>query len=429
MRVISNQASGNKLSLVRGCFAVWAVACGDDDGSGTDAGGGFDAGPRDASAPMCSTTGEENTAAACSDECDNDGDDFADCDDRDCCGVRTDCPSTTFCGRPRDGGVVMMCDTAGDENTVEACSNGCDDDGNGFFDCGDFDCCGVRTDCPPTTACGMRDGGVPAATYTIEELTNRADPMHPAPGVRVNVEQDGLVALTPRLLVGSQNVSPGESCRFTIWVGAAESGEFTAIQVQELVTAPAGVTSCFNVPPGRISPDFAPGDAVTAISNATYNEFCGGPTPNPSPCTEFEQSTIFLGGSATITRGDAGTPPTGTVVPVSDLVGENGAPGARSVALESGLFTVEDVRIGVRTRMSGDRTFYDFYAFTPDAPDVHLDILVQFFPTTACVRDHLNEVAAGTDTATVTGVLVPSFGRWSLRLRDHNDIAGLTCGT
>ncbi|AKF06909.1 hypothetical protein [Sandaracinus amylolyticus] len=165
MRAIRTSASRASFAALLACTTIFTVACGDDDGTSNDAGTGMDAARSDASAPACTTTGPENTAAACSDGCDNeaDPDGFADCDDRDCCGVRSDCPATTYCGRQQDGGTVMECETPGDENTAAACSNDCDDDGNGFADCNDFDCCDLRSDCPASTACGrstMRDGGM-----------------------------------------------------------------------------------------------------------------------------------------------------------------------------------------------------------------------------------------------------------------------------
>lgn len=45
------------------------------------------------------TSGPEDTLAACSDGCSNDGDPYIDCDDYDCCAVRPGCPSTTACGK------------------------------------------------------------------------------------------------------------------------------------------------------------------------------------------------------------------------------------------------------------------------------------------------------------------------------------------
>lgn len=411
-------------SLALACFAFLA-ACGGNGGN-TDSGtGGMDAGPRDASAMACETTGPENTVAACTDSCDNDVDDFADCDDFDCCDLRTDCPATSECGSMTgDGGTVAPCATEGPENTAAACMDGCDNDRNSFADCNDFDCCDVRTDCPATTSCGRpTDGGV-AMTYTIEQIQNRADAMHPVPGARVTVDQAGMVALTGRVLVGSATGGSSRMCRFAVWVGSAVSGDFSAIQVQESIALPAGMDSCFDLPVGKISDEFAPGDAVTAISNATYNEFCASAAgPRPMPCTDFEQSNIFLGGTATITRGAPGTAPAPTLVEVADLVIAAGAPGPSAIALEGGLLRVESVRV----KATPDGAFTRYSVFAADAPAIELDVIVSNFPATGCVRDALDALAAGTETVSVTGILVPNFGRWGLRLRDENDVSGVTC--
>ncbi len=361
-----------------------------------------------ADTPGSCVMGPENTAAACSDGCSNDEDTFVDCADFDC---------DDFC---TDGGMTMMCPTEGPEDTLAACSDGCDNDGNSFADCNDFDCCEVRTDCGADTECGSSG----PTTVTIEQIQNRAAAGHPSSGDRVSVTQAGMIALTSRVLVGSASGGTSMSCRFAVWVGAAVSGDFTAIQVQEIIPLPSGVTSCFDVEPGRISEDFAPGDAVTSINDATYNEFCAGPTPAPSPCTDYEQSNIFLGGTATIVRGAAGTAPTGTVVALGDLVGAAGAPGARAVALEGGLLTVEDVQIGSRL----DGTFMQYFARLPGAPGNELDILVSNFPATACVRTAFTGYVTGATTVpSITGVLLPNFGRWTLRIRGPEDVEGLTC--
>ena len=74
------------------------AACGGPRTFPDGGGSGMDGGGRDANAPACSTPGPENTAAACGDGCDNEADTFVDCDDRDCCPVRTDCAAGTFCG-------------------------------------------------------------------------------------------------------------------------------------------------------------------------------------------------------------------------------------------------------------------------------------------------------------------------------------------
>lgn len=385
-------------------FLASALVMGCPTRNNPDTGGGTDT-PR-ADTPVECTSGPENTAAACSDGCSNDGDTFTDCDDFDC---------DAFCadgGMPRDA-AGSACDAAMTaEDTLAACTDGCSNDGDTFVDCADFDCDAFCT-----------DGGPGPTVFTIRQLQDRADAMHPAPGTRVTVNQAGMVALTPRVVVGSATGGTSMTCRFAVWVGAAVSGEFTAIQVQELIDLPTGTTSCFDLPAGRISDAFAPGDAVVAITDATYNEFCAGPMPLPMPCTDYEQSNIFLGGTATITRGAPGTAPSGTVVPVSDLVGASGAPGARAVALEGGLFTVSGARISSRP----DGAFTIYSAFAAGTPANALDIVVSNFPQTACVRTALMGLAGGTGTTNITGVLLPNFGRWSLRIRNESDVTGVTC--
>jgi hypothetical protein len=108
--------------------------------------------------PTC-TPGPEDNLRACTDGCDNDGDPFVDCDDRDCCAVRSDCPASTWCGShvPAEDSGTPECVT-GPENTAAACSDGCDNDGDPFVDCEDYDCCGVVS-CPVSSACGMVEWG------------------------------------------------------------------------------------------------------------------------------------------------------------------------------------------------------------------------------------------------------------------------------
>jgi len=148
---------------------VGLTACGPGRTTPDTGGGGIDANVArpDAPAMMCGTMGPENTAAACGDGCDNDGNGFFDCSDFSCCGAVA-CAPGTACGDrgdagPRPDANVMACATMGPENTAAACGDGCDNDGNGFFDCGDFDCCGEVT-CGPATDCGSRpDAGRPDA--------------------------------------------------------------------------------------------------------------------------------------------------------------------------------------------------------------------------------------------------------------------------
>ncbi|MBK8169047.1 MAG: hypothetical protein IPK60_01730 [Sandaracinaceae bacterium] len=135
-----------------------------DMGTATDLGAGTDFGP----VAMCDgSSTNEDTVALCSDSCDNDGNSFVDCNDFGCCDVRTDCGPTTACGRPRDGGApAMACDGGSEfETTIAACSDGCDNDGNNFVDCNDFACCSLVT-CGTDTACGRRDGGSTVVTCT-----------------------------------------------------------------------------------------------------------------------------------------------------------------------------------------------------------------------------------------------------------------------
>jgi hypothetical protein len=89
-------------------------------------------------------SGSENTVAACIDGCDNDGDGYVDCDDFNCCTiVGASCSTAFLCGR------LITC-TSSTEDTVTACSDGCSNDGDPYEDCDDFDCCGIAgcTTCP-----------------------------------------------------------------------------------------------------------------------------------------------------------------------------------------------------------------------------------------------------------------------------------------
>jgi hypothetical protein len=144
-----------------GCCAL--VTCGTGTSCfGRDAGVPRDGGGSRDAAMACTTTGPENTVEACSDSCDNEGDRFADCNDFDCCGLVT-CGAGTSCfgrdaGTPRDGGATA-CTVSGPENTVEACTDSCSNDGDSYADCNDFDCCGVVT-CGAGTSCFGRDAGV-----------------------------------------------------------------------------------------------------------------------------------------------------------------------------------------------------------------------------------------------------------------------------
>lgn len=159
-------------------LSVIALAFGCDRTARPADGGhtGTDAGNRDGGGGgSCTPTGDENTAAACMDGMDNDCDMHFDCNDFDCCSLVT-CGRDTACGRSDAGMPGMACDgPATPENTIEACSDGCsnDHDMDTFVDCNDRDCCDVRTDCPPDTQCGMgRCSGEPAPENTLAACTD-----------------------------------------------------------------------------------------------------------------------------------------------------------------------------------------------------------------------------------------------------------------
>ena len=174
-----NDANGSSDCNDTGCCAVSGISCGPDTvcgsmtasdaGMTTDDASVTDSGTMstDGGAPACSTMGPENTLAACTDGCDNDGDHYADCGDSNCCAVSgVSCGPTTYCGRHADGGTsdasVPMCMTMGPENTIAACTDGCDNDGNHYVDCNDRTCCSVSgISCPSTSYCGRHavDGG------------------------------------------------------------------------------------------------------------------------------------------------------------------------------------------------------------------------------------------------------------------------------
>ncbi len=116
------------------------------DGSVSVDGGVTDAGVvRSEDGGVCAA-GPENTTAACSDGCSNDGDRFADCNDYDCCGARS-CPANTACGARKPTGF---------EATKAACMNGLDDDGDGHKDGEDFGCCQLTSPSACPTTCDVQ---------------------------------------------------------------------------------------------------------------------------------------------------------------------------------------------------------------------------------------------------------------------------------
>lgn len=104
--------------------------------------------------------GPENTAAACSDSCDNDENGFTDCNDFEC----NLFPVCGGCGAP-----------AALERTPAACNDGCDNDGNGFADCADFHCSGIGpcTGVMDACACGPDEDCLTRRAYGFSGICGR----------------------------------------------------------------------------------------------------------------------------------------------------------------------------------------------------------------------------------------------------------------
>ncbi len=73
------------------------------------------------------------------------------------------CESTESCGSCRVDCCPECVGKATTENTAAACNDGCDNDGNGETDCNDIaNCCSV-VQCDPSTACGARQACQPCS--------------------------------------------------------------------------------------------------------------------------------------------------------------------------------------------------------------------------------------------------------------------------
>lgn len=114
---------------------------------------GADIDQRDARVVPDASFGEA-TLGECSDNVDNDGNGYIDCDDIHCALVRTGCPDGSIVGcldgvdSDRNGftdcddfacnmnTVFMVCG----EDTNAQCSDGVDNNGNGYVDCADWSC-------------------------------------------------------------------------------------------------------------------------------------------------------------------------------------------------------------------------------------------------------------------------------------------------
>lgn len=119
--------------------------------------------------PMCATRSAEDTLAACSDGCNNDGDPYQDCDDADCCTLRQDCPLTSYCGANAPECI------AGPEIRYSSCNDACDNEGDGAIDCGDLDCCGLLN-CGANTFCGTQPDPFSGTIVFDDVAVGRIDP-------------------------------------------------------------------------------------------------------------------------------------------------------------------------------------------------------------------------------------------------------------
>ncbi len=206
----------------------------------------------DAFVAACGTMGPENTAAACSDGCNNDDDAFADCEDFDCCSV-VSCAPGTGCGDrsdagPRPDAAVTACATMGPEDTAAACGDGCDNDGNGFFDCGDFDCCRVVS-CGPSTACGRSDAGVRADASVVACATAGMENTAASCGDGCDNEPDGFADCNDFDCCRLVTCGPDTGCGRRDMVDAGPPAEACATAGPENTAAACG-DGCDNEPDG-----------------------------------------------------------------------------------------------------------------------------------------------------------------------------------
>lgn len=283
-------------------------------------------------------------------------------------------------------------------------------------------------DVPTAPSDGGMDGGG-ATNVTLRQLQDITDPAHPMARARVNLVQSDLVALTGRIVTGSASADP---CRFSVWVGTAAGGDFGGIQVQE--TVPRGSASnCFDAMLVRKIPmDIAPGTRITSVMDASFGEFCAGPTgQNPAMCRNYELTNIFLGAatSAINTMGP-GTVPTPLDVTVA-AVGQDamGGLGMRTLALEGTLIRIPMANVRVTTTVQdGGASFTNAYLVDPTDATRSIEVQISNFTRTTCVRNFFAS-RNGMSVGAVTGILNPDFGVWKIRVRNEMDIQGVDCNT
>jgi endonuclease YncB( thermonuclease family) len=118
---------------------------------------------------LCAVRGPEDSVAACTDGCNNDGDGFMDCEDRDCCPLIGGCPSNTYCGRNQPECV------AGAEGAFTTCLDRCDNDDDGAMDCNEAACCDVLV-CGSQTVCGVMGDPFTGSFRVDDTAVADADP-------------------------------------------------------------------------------------------------------------------------------------------------------------------------------------------------------------------------------------------------------------
>lgn len=90
-----------------------------------------------------------DSAVACGDACVD-----TDSDQDNCGGCGVSCGAKEHCAAGKC--VTGAACVTGPEDTLAACSDGCSNDGDAYVDCDDYDCCPVLAGCPATSACGKK---------------------------------------------------------------------------------------------------------------------------------------------------------------------------------------------------------------------------------------------------------------------------------
>ena len=122
----------------------------------------------------------------------------------------------------------------------------------------------------------------------------------------------------------------------------------------------------------------------------------------------------------TMGMGAAPTPGAATAIEVGQTGA--GAIGARALALEGTLIRLSNVRVNATIADGG---FTNVTVSDPMDATRTVAILISNFPSATCTRNYFN--AQNGMTTSVTGILVPDFGKWSIRLRNEMDVTGLSC--